>query len=626
MTVIVRPLSAGAARLRGFATRIGWELMNSDSSTSVRNSIQDGYIIRAVKTGGRVIVTILEPQGVMTAFGDPIFVPPPAYGSVPTSTLTQVNYTGPSGDMFDPRVLPRPLPLTEPLAPTGKPKVYRYEADEETGAQPTMHVLGTPPSAAATLNWFVRGRMWEGERGVYCCSHLSTAAPGDSVTEAPKWVRIDYQPCGVGDGRRGLIMSEAYLATLAPGYVLFIDNGSNDNAVPDSHGCEDGDNVVVSFQVQQRRYPGRADGNDAYIAAVLTICLNMKTGALVWHNLFEFDNASAPAFKLEIGPYTSPGSLVTRDIWPTISLDKIVVERVLVPDAEPKFFVGFYLRCRRGFKWEPSFGTDPDWYFDRWFTSVCVLEVSATSVTDTYYSQDCWAGTPSPGIALVGADPLVGTRPISTAVDLLGGLPVFWVEVYDRIDYDEADTDFVTFLFPSHEAEYQRLYIGTTLVATAAASGICGAAVFAFVSRPSFKLVAQNRSRTKTSENTLATIWRRFTVEIREVVAIVRGVGASVSEPLLGTGISGPRTGGLTLTCPQREIRNEFDEVITQPVLIAAAPGGAYVEGVETATISVKRGGGGWVVYPAVGYAVGGVSYLGNPLNTQKYGHMYEGL
>lgn len=63
MTVIVRPTNAEAAKLKGRADRLGRELLMDKTGTRVKTAFYDGFIIRAVKSGGRVIVDILEAPG-----------------------------------------------------------------------------------------------------------------------------------------------------------------------------------------------------------------------------------------------------------------------------------------------------------------------------------------------------------------------------------------------------------------------------------------------------------------------------------------------------------------------------------------------------------------------------------
>lgn len=211
MTVIVRPTSAEAAKLKGRADRLGRELLRSNGNTGVKTAFYDGYMIRAVKSGGRVIVDILEAPGRFEGSNQYRDVLDPLIGE---STIDGVVVST--------------APWKAAMSPTSAP-IIEVPLEAREGTLGTVQAFGDPlPEEPFLLyNSFAT----EIDGGVIFV-HLYTDAPpptdgfgGYVITDQPVWLAVLVRWAGLSPAR-SVSFSEPYIQGLTgqgfyPRHVIF---------------------------------------------------------------------------------------------------------------------------------------------------------------------------------------------------------------------------------------------------------------------------------------------------------------------------------------------------------------------------------------------------------------------
>lgn len=587
----------------------------------------DGYLVEGKRTGNIEVATVLDLPGELVSFGD-------AAGGA----MERV-YDAPTRDVFDPRIA---VAEYYPFMQSSRDVIPRYHADEDGPAD--RHVLGEPPPVNLFPIRITEGAPVEGERGVYCCSLVTTNSTWPITDTAPVWLEVHYHRCGPADGRMGAIIHRSVLESLAPGYSVF--PGAQWSvgppqvqgvymSWPHSDASEYQDGVVITTLM--RRLSESPDDPEALSVntASLTFYLDLKLGQVVWHSLYTFDNASHPAFVREVLPVMldlqSPDGEQpppTTNVWTWQEIARAGIE--VVGD---QIIVAFVVRARRPV-WRYPVGGDLPYnvLVFRKFFALCTLTITPGSPpVDEFSNADCWCSATSPAMDLIpGADVAMMEASLNVPFLVSGQAYVSWYTL-ERPATDYAGHDYDTYGIVRYP-DVERHYYGSTVWATAQATGLTSdwtdngnslqQADIAMIGH------ATRRSdpfQTRVSDDTVAFTMYRFDGSRMYTVIMATGASYVMIRPFAGySATADAAQGKYGLTCPQREVRDKDGNVVTPYLLLAHAK--ATIDGVETPVVAIRYGSSpAWYRYQAGAYADRGVAYVGNPLMARPYGHLFEG-
>lgn len=531
-----------------------------------RREVIDGYIVEGARSGERRTATVLDLPGTLTSFG------------VAGENGIHTNYGSPTRDFFDPRQAEQEV--DGPLMTDGYPPQSQY------------FILGNPPPSNHSL--YVEGTPWEGDAGVYHAVLTRDATVGTATR--PYWLMVRYQPAGVGDGRRGAVISHEVLKDLAPGYDVVTRESLSytPQTLPIPHGREVGDEVVLAIQmIQVRTSPSGA--KDA-INAVLMLWLNLKTGEIGRSYLYQFDAAAHPLFELSVMSWTTTSG--TTDAWPETSASLLRFSTQAGPIQ-----LAFMARTKRAYQRAPSDGR----VVNLW--AVCVLTVvDGDTVVDTYHSGDVRDAPDSPFIAqLAGATSDHYTY--GDTFHVYNGKVGIWRQAWARQTAS-----------PYHGAQVAETAwfdVDGARVTTAAALGARPETTSADSDYGIGTYVTGGQFFTRVSDTVFAEGWHGL--DGKPVVGFFDSADDSVwVEQCFDTWQPATqRTSLVSAACYQREVRSEAGEVIVpHGLLIFGDPGGDYP------MLATKRGAT-WVRVPVQNYGKAGTAYVGNPLSTRPYGQLF---
>lgn len=612
--MIKRANSAGGVYLLKRAAQLAKRVV---AKYGRKTEIIDGFIVEGRRANKMSFATVLEPPGEMVGFGNE------------AGGVMERVYPAPMRDVFDPN---QPGAAYGVRFMTGEREVVpRYRGTEDQ--PPTAHVIGPTPPVDVFPIRLTEGVPFDGDRGLYCCSLVTSKATWPVLPADDMWLEVHFHAVGPNDGRKGAIIHRSVLEALVPGHVLFL--GANNSLQPrfglswphsDADEYEDG--VVIATFLRQAI---RADPNareDSYCSAVLVYYLNLKTGTIEWSQVYDFTQASHPMFRREIA--TAWLNDAHRAYWTEQDAGRLAIEH-----HGGQITVVFGIRSWRPILRQPVDGDTPEprWYIRKFFGQ-CRLAVTPSSITDTWHHVDCWCSPQSAAMdEIPGADPAF-MELIEQAADpmLLHGKAYYtsWVVNRPTDDYRGHLTRNVGVRMTYHP-DYQRLYFDGQLMTTTAQSRLVsdyannGNALhnpYVYLSG-----YATRRSRPFTAwlgGNKLAYSMFRMDGLKQFVIVIVDGPNFTMWRPFGdATAPSNVILGRHGVNCPQRQVLDSDDNVVVPYLLIVHAIG--TVEGVEKPLVCLRRGDAGlWYTYTADVYADRGVAYVGNPLMVKPYGRLFE--
>lgn len=308
MTTVCRYCDQGSAKLRRQAERLG-DSLTQPGSPPARTSTQDGYLMRAVRTAGRQVVSFVDLPG--------RFV----FGSGTSDVLINNDGQQVRGNYgmgirpVDIGLLGRfPAPVRREMEPTGEP-VTLPDGEAEPFALRRYYRLGAalPDQILYCLIAEDPGSHPGGLVFPYVLSERPGGVNADyELQKANKWMLLADCPTGSRPARH-LVVSEAYLQALS-GYG-FIGRTDAPNFTGRAAGALSlsanriGERLVVSISVA-KGFPN-GDGSQ-YLAncAILTLAFDFSDEdvSLAWWNLFEPWTVGNPAFTLKT--YIPPGDTV----------------------------------------------------------------------------------------------------------------------------------------------------------------------------------------------------------------------------------------------------------------------------------------------------------------------------
>lgn len=593
-----------------------------------KTEIIDGFIVEGRRDKEQLRASVIDPPGELVSFGNS------------DGTAMERVYTAPGRDIFDPRLATASY---QTLMETYREVVPRYQEDDAGPAD--RHVLGSAPPVNVFPIRITEGMAFEGEKGVYCCSLVTTHATWPIPGDAPVWLEVHYHRCGASDGRVGAILHQSVFESLAPGYAMFLGAdysagvcsvGGVAMSWPHTDGVEYQDGVILTTFLRQLS-PAPGDPYERSPSVVpLTLYLDLKRGEVVWHSLYRFENASHPAFVREVLPVMldpqrraeGEPAPATTDVWTWQEIGRPSLE--IVGD---KILVAFVVRATRP-AWR--YPVDGDWPYDmlvyRKFFALCTLTITPGELapTDVYSHVDCWCSASSPAMELVpGADPAYMENSLHDPY-LVGGQPYTSWYVMERPAIDYPNNGYDPRGIVRHP-DVERHYYGNTVWATAnntlLTSDWTDNGNSLQVADIAIRGHATRRAapfRTRLSDDTVAFAMYRFDGTRMYAVVIARGAEYAMMRPFAGYAATADAIKGkYGLTCPQREVLDEDGNVVVPFVLLAHAM--ATVDGVETPIVALRYGRDpAWYRYKAGAWADRGVAYVGNPLMLGSYGHIFE--
>ena len=587
MTVIVRPTNAEAVKLKDRADRMGRELLMDKTGTGVKTAFYDGFIIRAVKSGGRVIVDILEAPGRFE--GSNQFRA--ADTLVGESTIDGVVVsTAPGKD--------RMSPIT--------PAVTEVPLESREGTLGTVQAFGDPlPDAPFLLyNSFPT----EIAGGVIFVHVYTDVAPptdlfgGYVITDQPVWLTVLVRWAGLSKPR-SVSFSEAYIQGLSgrgfyPRHVVYEDAP----IVPIRYGAR----LPVAHYHDRRLSVAieleSTGGGVSTVGGMLALGIHYPgdVAALEWSEVLGSDalgsDLESDVFTGEAGDFQAAGfDLPAVFSW----TDNTGIDPV------PVTVVSFRARCRK---------TVTGAY--RLVTGQALLTVVNGAGSVDLDFVDSVAGADAGFPQVDSAKVYIQKYRDDFFLDILG-LPVRHrrMRVMDRPALDSS-------ILPAAPTSLD-INTDIALLRTEHAGGTVNQTQAALGYGPEEEPAG---ARVTNGGNGIENIGFSTPVGVGEVWAWGFINGSSATQigiaRITTSGVAAPLASGiprsLRLSTYQQEVRDEFGVVITPMTQVGT------ILDAEEPKIAIKKGRFGALDFiPAASYSRFGTFYTASPASTPRYGRIF---
>ncbi|WP_295487854.1 hypothetical protein [uncultured Pseudomonas sp.] len=338
MTTVCRYCDQGSAKLRRQAERLG-DSLTQPGAPPARTSTQDGYLMRAVRTAGRQVVSFVDLPG--------RFV----FGSGTSDILVEINGQQVRGN-YGIGAVPSNIgiagrfaaPTRREMEPTGDPAVVPQDT-AQTFAVRSYYRLGDPLPNTLLYTWAADAPASHpgGVSFPYIFSNIPAKLNSDyEQQQAAKWIFVLDCPAGNRPARH-LAVSEQFLQNLS-GYGIL---GRTDapNYTPRAAGGISiaaqrlGERLLVSVSVA-KAFPDGDGKQSKANCAILTLAFDFTADdvSLAWWHLFEPWTVGDQGFTLKT--YNDPIDNVARQLGTGARLPSVIgwidtsgavpVERVVV--------------------------------------------------------------------------------------------------------------------------------------------------------------------------------------------------------------------------------------------------------------------------------------------------------
>lgn len=195
----LRATSPLAARHKGFANKLGGALHTLSAGTATRTSLYDGFVFKARKNSGRVLVDVVEIPGRFVG-----------------SNQYRAGLDGLIGESTIDGIVVSTAPNNLRMSPTG-PTVEEVNTEEREGAIGSAHAFGDPLPEDPFLLY--NSFPCEIDGGViFVHLYTTTQPPVDGagafiVIDQPVWLAVMVKWAGAGP-KRSVTFSEAYIQGL----------------------------------------------------------------------------------------------------------------------------------------------------------------------------------------------------------------------------------------------------------------------------------------------------------------------------------------------------------------------------------------------------------------------------